>query len=139
MSCKAAQRPVVTVIFDASVLIGHLGSNDLHHVRAMAPPLETTGGRALGASAITRAETLVAPARQVGLRMPTAAIGRLGVQELALGENAPFRLAWVRADVGRKLPDCCVLLASQMHAGSAASFDVDLLTAARPLGLHMIE
>jgi hypothetical protein len=51
----------------------------------------------------------------------------LGVDELALGENVPGRLARLRAEVGLKLPDRCVLLAAQEHASVVASFDSDLL------------
>jgi predicted nucleic acid-binding protein len=137
VSSEAGQGPVGAVILDASVLIAHLDSNDPHHVRAMGL-LEATGGHALGASAITLAETLVAPARAGRLADAEAALGRLGVQELALGENVPHRLARLRADLGRKLPDCCVLLAAQEHAGAVASFDSDLLKAARRLGMPTV-
>lgn len=53
-----------------------------------------------------------------------------------LGRNAPGRLAQLHAEVGMKLPDCCVLLAAQKHAATVASFDSDLLVAADKLGLE---
>lgn len=59
--------------------------------------------------------------------------------ELALGENAPGRLAQLRAEIGLKLPDCCVLLTAQEHPGIVASFDSNLLAAARKLGLKTTE
>ena len=125
------------IVLDASVLIGHLDGRDPHHARAR-QLLEESDAEPLGASAITLAETLVAPARAGRLEEAQAALQRLGVSELALGEGVPGRLAQLRADSGRKLPDCCVLLAGQEHAGMVASFDAGLLGAARKLGLKTV-
>lgn len=122
------------IVLDASVLIAHLDGGDLHHADARAL-LEASGEEPLGASAITLAETLVSPARAGRLAAAEAAIQRLGVAELTLGENAPGRLARLRAEVGLKMPDCCVLLAAHEHAGVIASFDFELLAAAGKLGL----
>ncbi len=122
------------IVLDASVLIGHLDGRDPHHDSARAL-LEASGAEPLGASAITLAETLVAPARAGQLKKAEAALGRLSVSELELGEGAPGRLAQLRADTGLKLPDCCVLVAAQQHAGLLASFDDGLRKAARKLGL----
>jgi toxin FitB len=122
------------IVLDASVLIGHLDAGDRHHAGAQ-DLFEASRKEALGASAITLAETLVAPARAGRLADAEAALRRLGVSELSLGENTPGRLAQLRAEVGMKLPDCWVLLAAQEHAATVASFDSDLLTAARKLGL----
>lgn len=124
------------IVLDASVLIGHLDGNDLHHQRAR-DLLEESGASPLGASSISLAETLVAPARAGRLAAAHDALGRIGIAELALGAEAPARLARLRADTGRKLPDCCVLLAAQDHEGAVASFDADLLKAARALGLEV--
>lgn len=122
------------IILDASVLIGHLDGNDLHHQRARRL-LEASGASSLGASSISLAETLVAPARAGRLDAAREALERIGIAELAFGVEAPARLAQLRADTGCKLPDCCVLLAAQDHEGAVASFDADLLEAARALGL----
>lgn len=126
------------IILDASVLIAHLDNGDHHHADARVL-LEANSEEALGASRITLAETLVSPARAGRLADAEAALRRLGVNELALGENAPGRLARLRAEVGMKLPDCCVLMAAQEHTGIVASFDSGLLTAARRLGLKTID
>jgi toxin FitB len=136
-SPEGAQAPADTVVLDASVLIAHLDSNDQHHASA-ANLLAATDGQSLGASTITLAETLVAPARAGRIAEAEVILGRLGVQELALGEGDASRLARLRADVAVKLPDCCVLLAAQACAGAVASFDSDLLKAARKLGLRTI-
>ncbi|HEX8958700.1 MAG TPA: PIN domain-containing protein [Solirubrobacterales bacterium] len=126
------------IVLDASVLIGHLDGQDPHHARARAL-LEASDAEPLGASTITLAETLVAPARVGRLGEARAALERLGVNELVLGEDAPGRLAQLRADTGRKLPDCCVLLAARERSGAVASFDAGLLGAARKLGLGIAE
>lgn len=132
------QESVGTVVLDASVLIGHLDENDPHHARAVRL-LEATDGQVLGASTITLAETLVAPARADRLADAQSALSRLGVRELAFGDEAASRLARLRADLGVKLPDCCVLLAAQERAGAVASFDTGVIKAARKLGLRTVD
>jgi len=126
------------IVLDASVLIGHLDGRDPHHERAGAL-LEASGAEPLGASTITLAETLVAPMRAGRLEDAQAALEQLGIDELELGEDTPGALAELRAGTGLKLPDCCVLLAAQQHAGAVASFDTGLIKAARKLGLAAVE
>jgi len=126
------------IVLDASVLIAHLDGGDGHHSDAQSL-LEDNRQEPLGASPITLAETLVSPARADRLADAETALRRLGVEELALGENAPGRLARLRTDTGLKMPDCCVLLAAQSHDAHVASFDTDLLKAAHMLGLATTE
>ena len=126
------------IVLDASVLIAQLDSGDRHHANAQSL-LETNTQEPLGASPITLAETLVSPARAGRLADAETALQRLGVDELALGNNAPRRLAQLRTDTGLKMPDCCVLLAAQDHDARVASFDTGLLKAARKLGLATTE
>ena len=123
------------IVLDASVLIAHLDGSDRHHAEAQIL-LEANSEELLGASAITLAETLVSPARAGRLSDAETALQQLGVAELTLGESTPARLAKLRAEVGLKMPDCCVLLAAQEHAGIVASFDLDLLAAAGTLSLE---
>lgn len=123
------------IVLDASVLIAHLDGADRHH-EAARNLLAANSGEALGASAITLAETLVSPARAGRLADAEAALQRLGVRELPLGDDAPGRLATMRAEVGLKMPDCCVLIAALDCEGAVASVDSDLLKAARKLGLQ---
>lgn len=122
------------IVLDASVLIAHLDGSDRHHSKARSL-LEANGAEPLGVSSITLAETLVSPARVGRLGEAEAALLQLGVQELPLGAGAPGQLAEMRAEIGLKMPDCCVLLAARDHEGVVASFDSDLLSAARKLGL----
>lgn len=126
------------IVLDASVLIAHLDDRDSHHLRAR-KLLEESRDEPLRASAITLAETLVAPARAGRLGDARAALEQLGVSELTFGKGAPGRLAQLRAETARKLPDCCVILAAQEHDGTVASFDADLSRAARQLGLETID
>jgi predicted nucleic acid-binding protein len=126
------------IVLDASVLIGHLDARNPHHANARAL-LEASATEPLGASEITLAETLVAPARASRLDDAEAALQRLGVARLGLGDEAPRRLAELRAETGLKLPDCCVLLVAEVHGGTVASFDADLGKAARKLGLKALD
>jgi predicted nucleic acid-binding protein len=126
------------IVLDASVLIAHLDGGDRHHADAQSV-LEANSQEPLGASQITLAETLVSPARAGRLTEAEATLQRLQVDELALGENAPGRLAQLRTGTGLKMPDCCVLLAAQDHDARIASFDTVLLKAARKLGLTTTE
>lgn len=122
------------IVLDASVLIGHLDGRDPHHQRARAL-LTANAGSQLAASSISLAETLVGPARSGQLELARDALGQLAVEELAFEEDAPARLATLRAETGLKLPDCCVLLAAQDHGEVLASFDENLARSARSLGL----
>jgi predicted nucleic acid-binding protein len=126
------------IVLDASVLIAHLDERDGHHARAKRL-LTDTAGESLGASTISLAETLVAPARADRLADATAAIERLGVRELPMGEGAAARLARLRAETGHKLPDCCVLLAASDSGGAVASFDSTLIATAGDLGLPTLD
>jgi predicted nucleic acid-binding protein len=125
------------IVLDASVLIAHLDARDARHERA-SRLLGGTGTEPLGASTITLAETLVAPARANRLADAAAALDRLGVNELPLNEEAPARLAGLRAQTRCKLPDCCVLLAAQEHGAKVASFDLELKNAAAALELSTL-
>jgi predicted nucleic acid-binding protein len=126
------------IILDASVLIAHLDERDAHHERAKSLIAET-GGEPLGVSTISLAETLVAPARANRLADANNAIERLGVRELPTAEGSSARLAQLRCDTGRRLPDCCVLLAATEFRGTVASFDQALVAAAGDLGLRTLD
>jgi len=124
------------IIVDARVLIAHLDEHDALHARAGEALLEAADRR-LGASPITLAEVLVAPARRDHLDVARAAVAELEVQEIPLGEDAPVRLAALRAGSGLKMPDCCVLLAAQDAAAEAVlTFDDALARAVEQLGLR---
>jgi predicted nucleic acid-binding protein len=124
------------IVVDASVLIAHLDERDALHARAVDVLLEVADRR-LGCSPITLAEVLVGPARRDRLAAARAAVAELEVEEIPLGEEAPARLAALRAESGLKMPDCCVLLAAQDAAAEAVlTFDDALAREVERLGLR---
>lgn len=124
------------IVLDASVLIAHLDATDDHHGHATRLLSDTTA-IPLGASPLTLAEALTGAVRADRLETARAAIGRLAVQSIALSEDAPVRLAVMRASTGLKLPDCCVLLAVEQVSGELATFDRRLGAVARERG-HLV-
>ncbi len=121
------------IVLDACVLIAHLDATDPHHERASALLLGEADS-AFGASPITLAEVLVGPARAGQLERATTALHQLDLITIPLGEDAPARLAGLRAGTGLKLPDCCVILAAEQVRGSVATFDDRLAAASRQRG-----
>ena len=121
------------IVLDASVLIAHFDATDAHHEAARALLLGA-GDEPLGASLLTLAEVLVGPARAGQLDRATVALHQLDVTGLPLQEDAPVRLAVLRAETGLRLPDCCVLLAAEQAHATLATFDDRLATAASERG-----
>lgn len=126
------------IVLDASVLIAHLDGRDPHHELAV-ELLRTHATEMLGASQISLAETLVAPARAGRLEEAQEALEKLAVRDLAFAHGVSHRLASLRAETGLKLPDCCVLLAAEDHHGGVASFDRDLCQRARDRAIPVVD
>ncbi len=126
------------IVLDASVLIAHLDAHDSHHESAV-ELLRAHSIELLGASQISLAETLVAPARAGRLEEAEEVLEQIAVRELAFGHAASPRLASLSIETGLKLPDCCVLLTAQDHHGGIASFDRDLCQRARDLGIPVVD
>ena len=124
------------IVLDASVLIAHFDSADPHHDRATAL-LVDAADEPLGASPLTLAEVLVGPASAGTLAAAQDALHDLEVFTVPLDEDAPQRLATLRATTRLRLPDCCVILAAQSTHGSIATFDERLVGAASELGLDV--
>lgn len=122
------------IVLAASVLIAHLDGADAHHERATRLLIEGAG-EALGASPSTIAEILVGPARSGRLDAAQAALAELEVATVGLVDDAPARLATLRATTGLRLPDCCVLLAAETADDEVATFDDRLRRAATDLGM----
>ena len=123
------------IVLDASVLIAHFESTDAHHERATRLLMDAVD-EPLGTSPLTLAEVLVGPARTGHLATARTAIRELGIASIALADDAPERLATLRASTRLRLPDCCVLLAAKSADGAeVATFDDRLAPAARDLGL----
>jgi predicted nucleic acid-binding protein len=125
------------IVLDASVLIAYLDGGDSYHESAV-ELLRARAVEELGASQISLAETLVAPARAGRLDDARQALEKLAVRELPFAQDASSRLAGLRAGTGLKLPDCCVLLAAEDHAGGVASFDRNLRQRAQSLGISVV-
>ncbi len=121
-------------VLDASVLIAHFDATDAHH-RPAGTPLAAGADEPLAASARTLAEVLVGPARAGQLDRGTAAVRELGVTSVGLADDAPARLAMLRATTALGLPDCCVLLAAEQANAAVATLNARLATAARERGL----
>lgn len=64
------------------MLIGHLNSEDVHHVRAGELLAGIDPAEALGACVITLAQAMAGPARVGDLDVAHQAIERLGVREI---------------------------------------------------------
>jgi predicted nucleic acid-binding protein len=121
------------IVLDASVLVAHLDAEDTHHHRATTLLLDLAD-EPLAASPLTLAEVLVGPARSGQLDRASAALRQLDVIQVELDQDAPTRLAVLRAGTGLRLPDCCVLLAAEQVQGTVATFDERLAAAARERG-----
>ena len=126
------------IVVDASVLIAHLDESDALHDQAEQALLRTADQR-LGCSTVTLAEVLVGPARRARLDAARAALDELDVAQIPLADDAPVRLATLRAETALKLPDCCVLLAAQdARAEAVLTFDEILAREAKRLGLSRV-
>lgn len=124
------------IVLDASVLIAHLDAGDAQHERADVL-LTEVAGEELRASPLTLAEVQVGPARTGRWDLAVAVLGQLGVRSVPLADDAPGRLAALRAETGLKLPDCCVLLAAEQVRGAVGTFDERLAAAGRLRG-HLV-
>lgn len=124
------------IVLDATVVIAHLDSSDLHHAQASAV-LESVVDEDLRISPITLAECYTGPARKGLLERARSDIRRLEISIVPLDDSAPERLATLRAHTRLRMPDCCVLLAAHSVSAEVATFDTRLANAATSLGLSV--
>jgi predicted nucleic acid-binding protein len=123
------------IVLDASGLIAQLDASDAHHAR-IREFLRAHADEQLGASVLTLAEALVAPARAGRLEDARSALDQLEVEPIGLGPDAISELAVLRAETGLRMPDCCVLLAASLSsADTIATFDGQLARVAAARGL----
>ena len=126
------------IVLDASVLIAHFDADDVLHADA-SELLLSVAEEPLRASPLTEAEVLVGPAQTGRLDRAIAALAQLQVRTVPFGDDAPVRLAMLRAETRLKLPACCVLLAAeQVGAAKVATFDDRLDAAARQRGFFVL-
>lgn len=125
------------IALDASVLIAHLNSEDVHHRAGTEVLLQAHPGSML-VHPLTLAEVLLG-----GVRVGRGAALRddlmgAGIEVTAVDLDQPLRLAELRATTSLRLPDCCVLDVALHHRASLATFDDGLATAARKRGVHTL-
>ncbi len=126
------------IVLDASVLIAYLDADDDRHVVAeslLAREIDDD----LGMNPLTLAEVLVAPVREGRLRQAQEALRDLEVNELPFPSDTAVRLAELRATTGLRMPDCCVVLAAEDAGATVASFDRQLIQAAKARNMAVLE
>ncbi len=126
------------IVLDASVLISYLDADDDRHVVAeslLAREIDDD----LGMNPLTLAEVLVAPVREGLLRQAQEALRDLEVNELPFPSDTAVRLAELRATTGLRMPDCCVVLAAEDAGATVASFDRQLIQAAKARNMAVLE
>ena len=121
-------------VLDASVLIGHLNSDDPHHAASI-DVIDAAADQPLRASQLTVAAVLVTPARRGRLEYMQRKLVALGLIEVPLPRDAAPRLAALRAATRLKLPDCCVLLVAEDVGEPIVTFDAALRDAATVRGI----
>jgi predicted nucleic acid-binding protein len=123
------------IVLDACVLIAHLADNDAHHERATRL-LVSLAGQPKTMSVLTRAEVLVGPARAGRRRAAEDILDQLRIGTCELPRDAAGPLAELRAQTGLRMPDCCVLLTSEINGpAELATFDERLARAAADRGI----
>ena len=125
------------IVFDASVLIAYLDSDDEFHGDADTLLAESIA-EDFGTNSLTLAEIMVAPARAGRLEAVQVALHEIEIDELPFPVDTAVRLAHLRVSTGLKMPDCCVLLAAEDHHATVASFEDRFTQAAKLRGLDVL-
>jgi predicted nucleic acid-binding protein len=123
------------ITLDASVVIAYFDRWDDHHEAARA--FLYNSGAELTLNPITRAEALVRAAAMSVMNEVEDDLDALGITTTPFSGDAHRTLAELRVRTGLRMPDCCVLLTAQETAGSIATFDRALASAARTLGIEV--
>jgi predicted nucleic acid-binding protein len=129
--------PTRPTVLDADVLIAHLNSDDAQHSRAV-HRLELAAAQGpLAASGLTVAEVLVHPTAGGLGEQAYSALKAMDLMVLDIPADAAVQLASLRARTGRRMPDCCVLLAAARTGGAVLTFDEKLRGSAADLGISV--
>ncbi|PRY59302.1 putative nucleic acid-binding protein [Knoellia remsis] len=121
------------IVLDAGVLIAFFDPTDARHDAAA--ELVIGAGGELVMSPLNLAEVLVRAAQVGRAAEMHDDVRALGVRVVALPDDAPGRLAELRARSGLRMPDCCVLLTAQQVEGQVATFDARLGRGAATVGV----
>lgn len=125
------------IALDASVVIAHFDTRDVHHAASTAV-LTNAVDEPLVVHPLTLAEVLVAAVRAGKEMQVQADLTAIGVRPAEEAADEPLRLARLRVSTHLKLPDCCVLDVAMRHRARLATFDGPLAAAARDLGLVVL-
>lgn len=126
------------IVLDASVLIGYLDADDVHHDRATALLIREIDDD-FAVNVLTLAEILVVPTRTGQRDRVLTMLTDLAVETLHLPEESAVTLAQIRAETALKMPDCCVLLSALHRQARLASFDDRLVQAALARGVDVLD
>ncbi len=129
--------PPRTTVLDADVLIAHLDADDGQHGRATAVLEEAATQGPVAASTLTVAEVLVHPTAAGMGERAYAALLAMDLRVLEIPADAAMQLAALRARTGRRMPDCCVLLAAERTGGAVLTFDAKLRRSAVDVGISV--
>ncbi|MGB0091945.1 MAG: type II toxin-antitoxin system VapC family toxin [Solirubrobacteraceae bacterium] len=124
-------------VLDADVLIAHLNPDDAQHSRAVDRLERAAAQGPLAASALTVAEVLVHPTAGGLGEQAYAALKAMDLTVPEIPADAAVQLALFRARTGRRMPDCCVLLAAARTGGAVLTFDEKLRGSAADLGISI--
>jgi predicted nucleic acid-binding protein len=122
------------IVLDTSVLIAYFDPADQFHSDAVAL-LDAEIDMPWGINTLNLAEVLTGPTAAGREHLVIDALEDLEIEEIRFPSDAALRLAGLRASTRLKMPDCCVLLASEVAQGQVATFDTHLRQAAASLGL----
>lgn len=126
----------MTLVLDASVLIGYLSPEDAHHDESVR--LLSEAKPAFFVHTITLAEILVAPARINRQGEVADALADIGVEQAETFPLESQLLARARAEHGLRMPDACVLVLAEHLGYPLATFDLRLSNVAREAGVLQI-
>jgi predicted nucleic acid-binding protein len=125
------------IVLDASVVIAHFASHDVHH-QVAAKFFRDHLDDEFAVHTLTLTEILVGPTRADREVFALQQLAAIGVAEWMPPANSAARLARIRADVGLKLPDCCVLDAAMVTGSPLATFDEQLARVATSVGVAAV-
>ena len=125
------------IVFDSSVLIAAMSSEDAHHLVATRLLSRGEQHQAGVVHPMNLAEVLVGPSRRGKENQAAGAIVASGIETIVTDAEAPIRLARLRATTKLRLPDCCVLDAALETGYPMATFDDRLARVATSLGITL--
>lgn len=125
------------IALDAGVLIGLFDASHAHH-SAAETLIEDHLDEELTIGPLNLAEVLVGAVRDGREDDMLADLRALAVRVTPLPDDAPARLARLRAATRAKMPDCCVLLTAEQTNARVATFDAALRDAARSRGFATV-